>query len=121
MSEFEAVLFWHRLNLQCQDTQMIQDGIRVLEKKGSLFGFFSSHAANTFGFAICSLIGFRNDRSSKWTGYGILIFTWAFLVSMSRVFVGKHYMGDIMTGAIFGLVTGYLTGLLARIIVTRLR
>lgn len=40
---------------------------------------------------------------------------------MSRVFVGKHYMGDIMTGAIFGLVTGYLTGLLARIIVTRLR
>lgn len=103
------------------DTQMIQDGIRVLEKKGSLFGFFSSHAANTFGFAICSLIGFRNDRSRKWTGYGILIFTWAFLVSMSRVFVGKHYMGDIMTGAIFGLVTGYLTGLLARIIVTRLR
>ena len=51
------------------DTQMIQDGIRVLEKKGSLFGFFSSHAAITFGFAICSLIGFRNDRSRKWTGY----------------------------------------------------
>mgnify|MGYP002624065927 CR=1 FL=1 len=103
------------------DTRMIHDGIRILEKKGSLFGFFSCHAANTFGFAICSFLGFRNDRSRNWTGYGILIFAWAFLVSMSRVFVGKHYMGDIMTGAFFGLATGYLIGLLARLAVTRLR
>ena len=40
-------------------------------KKGGEFGFVSAHAANTFAFAIFSLLLFRNNR------YTLFILTWA--------------------------------------------
>ncbi len=103
------------------DTEMLRGGIHLLEKRGSLFGFFSSHAANTFSFAICTFMGFRNDETRRYSAYGSFIFSWAVLVSISRVFVGKHFLGDITAGAIFGLLTGYLLASLARLAITKLR
>jgi undecaprenyl-diphosphatase len=35
------------------------------------------------------------------------MFSWATLVALSRIFVGKHYLGDVMAGAIVGAIAGY--------------
>lgn len=94
------------------DAEMMARGLHVLENPGQLYGFFSAHAANATGFAVCSLIGFRNDKKKKYTGYGVAICLWAFLVGMSRVFVGKHFFGDVMVGFAVGILFGLVCGLL---------
>ncbi len=71
-------------------------------KKGGEFGFVSAHAANTFAFAIFSLLLFRNNR------YTLFILPWAALIAYSRVYLGVHYPGDIVGGAILGTIIGIL-------------
>lgn len=74
---------------------------RVLEKRHGLYGFVSSHAANTFGFALLSALIFR------FKPYSWLILFWAGVVSYSRIYVGKHFPGDIICGALLGLAIAF--------------
>ena len=43
----------------------------------------------------------------------------ATLVAVSRVFVGKHYLGDIIVGAIVGVLAGLAFANLAKWIIRR--
>lgn len=62
----------------------------------------SCHAANTFALAtLLSCV----MRSRKFT---TMIFIWAVIVSVSRLYCGVHYPTDILCGAAFGSVFGYL-------------
>ena len=47
-------------------------------------------------------------------GFRIFIFTWALLNSYTRLYLGVHYPGDLLTGAIIGSVFGCLCFLIAR-------
>lgn len=104
----------------CWDQNMVAGGLHVLEGKGGLYGFYSAHAANAAGFATCSWLGFRTDRGRRCRTYARLIFSWAFLVGISRVFVGKHFLGDVLAGFAVGLLIGWLCGRLARLLTARL-
>ena len=102
------------------DAFMLGNGLNVLEKGSTSFSFFSAHAANAFGLATCTyfaLSGLLAEPSlakPKWLkAYGIWMFTWAPLVAISRVFVGKHYLGDVLAGAIIGAAAGYMFARLA--------
>ncbi len=76
--------------------------VRMLEYKGGQFGFVSSHASNLFGLAtVTSLI-----VKKRW--YTIFIYLWAAAVGYSRVYVGKHFPLDVICGALFGMLVGYL-------------
>ncbi len=70
-------------------------------KCGGKYGFVSSHAANTFGLAMLS----SSILKRRW--YTIMIIVWASLVSYSRIYLGVHYPGDILGGALLGILTGY--------------
>lgn len=65
--------------------------------KGGLFGFASSHAANTFATATFFWLLFKEKR--KWI---IALFLWAALIAYTRVYLGVHYPGDILVGMIVG-------------------
>ena len=98
----------------CYSDRMLSGGLHVLEHRGSLYGFFSAHAANAFGFAACTFLCFKSDKVHPYKAYAWFIFIWAALVSISRMFVGKHYFGDILTGALIGILWGTVLALGAR-------
>lgn len=67
------------------------------------YGFVSSHAANAFGLAVFSSLLFKNKR------YTLVIVIWAVIMGYSRIYLGIHYMSDVLGGMIIGSFIGYLT------------
>ena len=103
------------------DSWMISNGLHVLETGGG-YSFFSAHAANAFGLACSTFVGLRSyiDKNTTWLkAYGGWMFFWAFMVSVSRIFVGKHYLGDVIVGMIVGAAAGIAFGSLASWIIRR--
>ena len=85
--------------------------VRLLDGKGGLYGFPSSHAANVFGLAMITALSFK----IKW--YSIAIYVWAFLVSYSRLYVGRHFLLDVICGAALGICIAYILYLLLKLLV----
>jgi len=75
--------------------------VHVVTKCGGQHGYLSGHATNSFGVAIFAGI-LLGDPRWKW---GLL--AWAGIVAYSRIYVGVHYPGDIISGAILGTFLGY--------------
>lgn len=100
------------------DEFMLANGLNVLEHGGG-YSFFSAHAANVFGLATSTFTGLRADKRRKYYDYAAFMYVWAALVSISRVFVGRHYFGDVLTGVVIGILAGLTFGLLARWIIKR--
>lgn len=70
--------------------------------KGWGYGFFSGHASNFFAIAMFTSLAFRK-RS-----YSIIVFFLVFLVAYSRIYLGKHFISDVVVGILFGLFSGWL-------------
>lgn len=68
--------------------------------RGGRFGFFSSHAANTFAIATFLALLIRHRLLS------IVMFTWAMLNGWSRIYLGVHYLGDVLVGTLCGILVG---------------
>lgn len=74
--------------------------------RGGLYGFISSHAANTFGlFVFLSLL--IRHRAFTWS-----LLSWSLLNCYTRLYLGVHYPGDILCGALWGALVGFLIYLL---------
>ncbi len=101
------------------DAYMLENGLNVLEGASRSFSFFSAHSANAFGLATSTLIGFRLDKRLKYKGYAVWMYFWASMVAISRVFVGKHYLGDVIAGALIGAAAGFVFASIAKHIITR--
>ena len=85
----------------------------VFGYRGGKYGFISSHAANSFGFAMLLALIFRN----RWlTGS---LFLWATLNAYSRIYLGVHFITDIIPGALSGLFFGWVVYSLYRLGVVR--
>ncbi|MCL2726822.1 MAG: phosphatase PAP2 family protein [Bacteroidales bacterium] len=76
--------------------------VHLLERRGGLYGFVSSHAANLFGLSTLSCLIIRK----KWLNW--TLFTLISLVGYSRIYVGKHYPFDVLCGALWGMLIGWL-------------
>lgn len=87
--------------LRPSHVEAFQSWIHTPNGAGGLYGFCSSHAANSFAIAVCFYLLTKNKAIS------ILLLLWAGLVSYSRVYLGVHYPLDVITGAFVGL-TGAL-------------
>lgn len=81
---------------------LIQSQVHLNDGCGGIYGFVSSHAANTFALAMFLGLFFRK----KINYFGTFIFLWAAIVSYSRIYNGVHYPADIAVGAIVGMGIG---------------
>ena len=78
---------------------------------GGQYGFVSSHAANAFALLTFFWLRYRKKVKEEKTLSNLLILfmaVWAVAMCYSRVYLGKHYPGDILCGAIFGVLVGWI-------------
>ena len=82
---------------------------------GGMYGFVSSHAANAFG--VSTFLYFVLDNRFKPLKYWL--FTWAVLVSYSRIYNGVHYPGDVIVAACIATFIGWVMSKLFLYIVSK--
>lgn len=70
--------------------------------RGGRYGFISSHATNSFGLAVFLSLLFRNRRVT------IAVVCWALLNSYTRIYLGVHFIADILAGMIVGTILAFL-------------
>ena len=67
------------------------------------YSFTSSHACNSFAIAMFVSLLIRNKALS------LSMLAWAAINSYSRIYLGVHFPGDILCGAILGTIIGSIT------------
>jgi undecaprenyl-diphosphatase len=88
----------------CHEADLAEKVHLVNNHCGGKFGFVSSHAANSFAlltFLFLILKG-KDKRMIR------LVLTYAIIVSYSRIYLGVHYPGDIIGGALLGALLAKL-------------
>ncbi|WPY97938.1 phosphatase PAP2 family protein [Christiangramia sp. OXR-203] len=87
----------------CRQEGVMEYARYVAERCGR-FGYFSAHAANSTGVAVFLGLLFRRAYPKML----FLLSIWALVVSYSRIYLGVHYPGDVVTGILIGICFGLL-------------
>ena len=86
----------------CHDPTL--EGLMREVKCGGQFGFYSSHASNTFFIATFMSLLLKN----KFKVLPYVLLFWAAIVSYSRIYLGVHFPMDLIMGGMMGFLLGGL-------------
>lgn len=78
--------------------------------KGGMYGFCSSHAANTMACATLFALIYRNKYATA------ALMTWVALNCYSRMYLGVHYPSDILVGVLIGFTLSLLAYFVLRLV-----
>ncbi|NAS14125.1 phosphatase PAP2 family protein [Poritiphilus flavus] len=90
------------MRLRPNNEPALEGMIRVLRDPES-YSFFSGHAATSFGMVTLLVLFVRKKLKWVW-----LFYIWAAVFAYSRIYVGVHYLLDIICGLGFGLLMAFL-------------
>jgi undecaprenyl-diphosphatase len=98
----------------CHDPEIAPFVHLVKNYCGGTYGFVSAHAANSFGLATFISLLFRK----RWVTAGMM--AWALIISYSRIYLGAHYPGDVVCGALTGTILAITVYLILSRLMNRL-
>jgi len=82
----------------CHDPELLPM-LRLPDGCGGLYGFASSHAANSMALAVFFLLLPAGIGSRK---IGLALLLWALMNGWSRIYLGMHFLGDVLCGYAIG-------------------
>ena len=74
--------------------------IKDIANCSNSFSFPSNHAVNSFTFATIVTLAYKNLT--------FLLYVSALLIGYSRIYLGVHYPTDVLSGALLGILIGFL-------------
>ena len=80
----------------------INQGIRIL-KNNTSFSFVSGHATTSMAVSLLVYLSVK-----KYFRDGVLFFIWPLMFAYSRIYIGVHFPLDVISGALLGILIGYL-------------
>lgn len=85
----------------CNDEEI--KGIIRIVKSSPSFSFFSGHATNSMATAVFTVMILK-----KYYKHSYLLFLFPLIFAYSRIYLGLHFPGDILTGYAFGATYGFI-------------
>lgn len=111
-----CTFFKFELMLRQRPCYNLESQVRLVKDWcGSKGGYFSAHAASSM--ALATFVGQLLKSYFKYVV--VLLLIWAVLVGYSRIYIGVHYPGDVITGFVFGTVVALMMLKLNRYLVLR--
>lgn len=72
---------------------------------GGQYGFVSAHATNFFALVVVIGLGLKPTQPNLWK----YLFAIAIMVAYSRIYLGVHYLSDVVVGGLWGAFIAGLT------------
>ena len=88
----------------CHDARLV-GLLHLPDGCGGMFGFLSSHDANSMALAVFLAVVLPPGR---FRGLKVGASLWCLLLSYSRMYLGAHYPTDVLGGAAVGAFLGWL-------------
>lgn len=85
----------------CNDEEI--KGIIRIVKSSKTYSFFSGHAANSMATTVFGFLILK-----RYYKHAYLLFLFPLIFAYSRIYLGLHFPGDILTGYAFGAVFGFI-------------
>ena len=85
-----------------QDPQLMYLLDVVRGYRGGRFGFFSGHACNTMCMAVFLSCLFRSPKVT------VTLILWSLTTTFTRLYLGVHFLGDVLVGWTVGILLGLL-------------
>ena len=82
----------------------LEGTIRSIAKYCGRFGYFSGHSSNSMALAVFMGLFLKPNYPKLF----IFLIIWAFGMGYSRIYIGVHYPGDLLTGFTVGTVIALL-------------
>lgn len=83
---------------------MSLDNVHLLISEDDLNSFPSGHTTTTVALVVSLVLNMKELAKKHYLIIDILLVIFAILIPFSRMYVGVHYPGDILAGAVIGLI-----------------
>lgn len=84
------------------------DNVHLLITEDDPLSFPSGHTTSTFAFATFYILNMKELAKKHYKVIDAALILFAITIPLSRMYVGVHYPGDVLAGAIIGIAGAFL-------------